>query len=609
MLRYDMEMNTESMKRKRNFCIIAHIDHGKSTLADRLLEIAGALDKREMREQTLDTMDLERERGITIKAAVARLMYAAKDGEQYELNLIDTPGHVDFTYEVSRSLAACEGALLLVDAAQGIQAQTVSNAALAMEQGLEIVPILNKIDLAAARIEEVSEEIEELLGTPADQILRISAKSGDGIDDALEAVVQRIPPPSGNLNAPLKALVVDSHYDSYRGVVMCVRVMDGALRAKAPIQLMAADEERESAEVGVFTPRMTPVEQLGAGSVGYVTAGIKDINITRIGDTITDPENPAAEPCPGYREMQPFVFCGLYPADSSDFSALQDALDKLRLNESSFTYEGETSDALGFGFRCGFLGPLHMDIVRERLEREYNLTLITTAPNVRFQVLTNSGQELTIENPSDMPGLGDLAAIEEPIAAVQLSVPAEYIGPAMDLCQSKRGIYKSLEYVTPTRVVIDYELPLSELVVNFFDRLKSSTRGYGSMSYELIGYRESNLVKLDILLNGKPVDALSLIIHREKAEERGRALTEKLLELIPRQFFDIPIQAAVGRRVVARKTIKAMRKNVTAKCYGGDITRKRKLLERQKEGRKRMKAVGSVEVPQEAFTAALALDE
>lgn len=597
------------MKRTRNFCIIAHIDHGKSTLADRLLETTGALDEREMREQALDTMDLERERGITIKAAVARLSYTARDGYEYELNLIDTPGHVDFTYEVSRSLAACEGALLLVDAAQGIQAQTVSNAALALEQGLEIVPVLNKIDLPYAQIDLVSQEIEDLLGTPADEILQISAKNGVGVEDALEAVVQRIPPPSGDQNAPLKALVIDSHYDTYRGVVMCVRVMDGALRSKMPIRLMAEEDERESAEVGVFAPRMTPVDELKAGSVGYITANIKDIRQTRIGDTITDAANPTAQPCPGYRDMQPFVFCGLYPSNSSDFSALREALDKLRLNESSFTYEAETSDALGFGFRCGFLGPLHMDIVRERLEREYNLTLIKTAPNVRYQVLTNSGEALEIENPSDMPGLGELASIEEPRASVQLSVPAEYIGAAMELCESRRGTYRSLEYVTPTRAVIHYELPLSEMVVNFFDKLKSSTRGYGSMSYELIGYRESDLVKLDILLNGKPLDALSLIIHREKAGERGRALAEKLQAVIPRQFFDVSIQAAIGRRVVARKTVKAMRKNVTAKCYGGDITRKRKLLERQKEGRKRMKAVGSVEVPQEAFTAALAIDE
>ena len=597
------------MKRTRNFCIIAHIDHGKSTLADRLLETTGALDEREMRDQALDTMDLERERGITIKAAVARLSYAAKDGYEYELNLIDTPGHVDFTYEVSRSLAACEGALLLVDAAQGIQAQTVANAALALEQGLEIVPVLNKIDLPSAQIDVVSEEIEDLLGTPADEILQISAKNGVGVEDALEAVVQRIPPPSGDLNAPLKALVIDSHYDTYRGVVMCVRVMDGAMRSKMPIRLMAAEDERESAEVGVFAPRMTPVDELKAGSVGYITANIKDIRQTRIGDTITNAANPTAQPCPGYRDMQPFVFCGLYPSDTSDFSALRDALDKLRLNESSFTYEAETSDALGFGFRCGFLGPLHMDIVRERLEREYNLTLIRTAPNVRYQVLTNSGDVLEIENPSDMPEAGELASIEEPCASVQLSVPAEYIGAAMELCESRRGTYRSLEYATPTRAVIHYELPLSEMVVNFFDKLKSSTRGYGSMSYEMIGYRESNLVKLDILLNGEHVDALSLIIHREKAGERGRALAEKLQTVIPRQFFDVPIQAAIGRRVVARKTVKAMRKNVTAKCYGGDITRKRKLLERQKEGRKRMKAVGSVKVPQEAFTAALAIDE
>ena len=595
------------MKNTRNFSIIAHIDHGKSTLADRLLEMTGTLDKRQMREQVLDAMELERERGITIKATVVRLEHTAADGETYELNLIDTPGHVDFTYEVSRSLAACEGAVLVVDAVQGVEAQTVANVLLAMEQDLEIIPVINKVDLPGARVEIVSEEIENLLGIPAEEILHASAKNGLGVAEVLEAIIERVPPPAGTPDGPLKALVVDSFYDSYRGVVLYTRVVDGTLRKGAPVLLMAADKVYEASELGVFEPHMSPVDELHAGSDGYVIGAIKDISDTQVGDTLTDPERRTPDPFPGYRELQPLVFCGLYPAETSEYAVLREALE--RLNESSFTFEPETSDALGFGFRCGFLGLLHMDVIRERLEREYDLTLITTAPNVKYRVTTEDGDVLDIENPSAMPDAGDLEEVAEPYVSVNLGTPSEYIGPIMELCESKRGEYRSIEYITPTRAIVHYTLPLSEIVVDFFDRLKSMTRGYGSMDYEVGGYRPSDLVKLDILLNGSPVDALSLIVHKERAAIRGRALVDKLRAIIPRQFFDVPIQAAIGRRVVARETIKALRKNVTAKCYGGDITRKRKLLERQKEGRKRMKSVGSVEVPQEAFLAVLSTDE
>ncbi|MBT3268918.1 elongation factor 4 [Candidatus Poribacteria bacterium] len=597
------------MKNTRNFSIIAHIDHGKSTLADRLLEMTGTLDKRQMRDQVLDGMDLERERGITIKATVVRLEHTAADGETYELNLIDTPGHVDFTYEVSRSLAACEGAVLVVDAVQGVEAQTVANVLLAMEQDLEIVPVINKVDLPGARVEIVSEEIENLLGIPAEDILLASAKNGLGVAEVLEAIIERVPPPGGSLDRPLKALVVDSFYESYRGVVMYTRVVDGTLRKGEPLLLMAAGKVYEAAELGVFEPHMTPVDELQAGSVGYVVGNIKDINDTQVGDTLTDPERPTDDPFPGYRELQPLVFCGLFPAETSEYAVLREALERLRLNENSFTFEPETSDALGFGFRCGFLGLLHMDVIRERLEREYGLTLITTAPSVRYRVTTSDGVQLEIENPSAMPDVAEIEEVAEPFVSVNLGTPTEYIGPIMELCESKRGEYRSIEYITPTRAIVHYTLPLSEIVVDFFDRLKSMTRGYGSMDYEVGGYRPSSLVKLDILLNGQPVDALSLIVHKERAAVRGRVLVDKLRAIIPRQFFDVPIQAAIGQRIVARETIKALRKNVTAKCYGGDITRKRKLLERQKEGRRRMKSVGNVEVPQEAFLVVLSTDE
>lgn len=597
------------MKNTRNFSIIAHIDHGKSTLADRLLEITGTLDKRQMRDQVLDGMELERERGITIKATVVTLVHKADDGETYELNLIDTPGHVDFTYEVSRSLAACEGAVLVVDAVQGVEAQTVANVLLAMEQDLVIIPVINKVDLPGAQVDMVSEEIQNLLDVPAEDILHASAKSGLGIAEVLDAIIERVPAPAGSPDRALKALVVDSFYESYRGVVLYVRIVDGTLRKGAPILLMAAGKVYEAAEVGVFEPHMTPVDELRTGSVGYVVGNIKDIHDTQVGDTLTDPADPTDDPFPGYRKLQPLVFCGLYPAESTEYTLLREALEKLRLNESSFTFDPETSDALGFGYRCGFLGLLHMDVIRERLEREYGLTLITTAPSVKYRVTTEDGVTVEIQNPSAMPDAAVVKQVEEPFVAVNLGSPAEYIGPIMELCESKRGEYRSIEYITPTRVIVHYTLPLSEIVVDFFDRLKSMTRGYGSMDYEVGSYRESNLVKLDILLNGAPVDALSLIVHRDGAALRGRALVDKLRAIIPRQFFDVPIQAAIGQRVVARETIKALRKNVTAKCYGGDISRKRKLLERQKEGRKRMKSVGNVEVPQEAFLAVLSTDE
>lgn len=596
------------MKNTRNFCLIAHVDHGKSTLADRLLEVTGAIDPRRMRDQVLDAMDLERERGITIKAHPVRLRYNAPDGETYELNLIDTPGHVDFTYEVSRSLAACEGALLVVDAVQGVQAQTVANVLLAAEHNLTILPVVNKIDLPNARVEEVVHEIEEVLGLPGEGVLRASAKEGVGVAEILEAIVQRVPPPRGNPDAPLRALVVDSFYDPYRGVVISTRVFEGELRVGTPILLMATGYRSEVEQIGVFTPSMTPVEVLRAGSVGYVVANIKEIRHAQVGDTLTEAERPASSPLPGYREPQPLVFCGLYPAEASDYSYLRDALEKLHLNDASFTFEPESSSALGFGFRCGFLGLLHMEVVRERLEREFDQTLIATAPSVKYRVRTRKGDLLEIENPSQMPDAGSVEAVEEPIVVVHLVTPQEHIGPLMELCRHRRGVYRSLHYPTPSRAVLTYELPLSEVIVDFYDKLKTLTRGYGSMDYEFIGYRASDLVKLDLLIHEKPVDALSLIVHRDEAYRRGRTLVEKLRRLIPRQLFDVPIQAAVGSRVIARETVKALRKNVTAKCYGGDVTRKRKLLEKQKEGKKRMKTVGSVEVPQEAFLAVLSTE-
>lgn len=592
----------------RNFCIIAHIDHGKSTLADRLLEYTGTLSAREMEDQVLDQMELERERGITIKAQAVRLEYAAKDGQKYMLNLIDTPGHVDFTYEVSRSLAACEGALLVVDAAQGIEAQTLANVYLALEHDLEIIPVINKIDLPSADPEKVKHEIEEVIGLDASDAVLASAKTGIGIEEALEAIVAKIPPPTGDAEAPLKALIFDSHFDSYKGVIVYVRVMEGTIRPGMRIRMMATDKRFEVTEVGIFRPYLANVDELGAGQVGFLVASIKNVKDTRVGDTVTEADRPTDAPLPGYRKATPMVYCGLYPVETAEYESLRDALEKLQLNDASLVFEPETSAALGFGFRCGFLGLLHMDVIQERLEREYDLSLIITAPSVIYKIYKTDGEMIQIENPAHMPVPQEIDHIEEPYVKATVIVPNEFVGAVMELSQEKRGEFKDMKYLDTTRVMLTYQLPLSEIIYDYFDRLKSSTRGYASLDYELSGYKESSLVKLDIMLNGEPVDALSVIVHRDRAQHRGRLLVEKLRGIIPRQMFEIPIQAAIGNKIVARETVRAMRKDVLAKCYGGDITRKRKLLEKQKEGKKRMKQVGTVELPQEAFMAVLKLD-
>ncbi|MCD8360667.1 MAG: translation elongation factor 4 [Acidaminococcaceae bacterium] len=595
-------------KKIRNFSIIAHIDHGKSTLADRLIEYTGTLTKREMEAQILDSMDLERERGITIKAQAVRSSYQAQNGEEYMLNFIDTPGHVDFTYEVSRALAACEGALLVIDATQGIEAQTLANAYLALDNDLEIIPVINKVDLPSADPERVKHEIEEVIGIDASEAVLTSAKTGLGIEDVLEAIVAKVPAPSGDSGSPLKALVFDSKFDAYKGVVLYVRVIDGRIKPGMKIRMMATGAEFEVTEVGVFKPNLVNVDSLEVGQVGFFAAAIKNVKDARVGDTVTDANNPAAEALPGYRKATPMVFCGLYPVENSDYDNLRDALEKLQLNDASLVFEPETSVALGFGFRCGFLGLLHMDVIKERLEREYNLTLITTAPNVIYQVFRTNGDVELVDNPSNFPDPTVIDHVEEPYVNATIIVPKDYVGAVMELSQEKRGEYENMTYLDETRVMIHYALPLSEIIYDYFDRLKSVTRGYASLDYELAGYRVSSLVKVDILLNGEPVDALSAIVHREKAVSRGRQLVEKLRSLIPRQMFEIPVQAAIGNKVIARENVRAMRKDVLAKCYGGDISRKRKLLEKQKEGKKRMKQVGSVELPQEAFMAILKMD-
>jgi GTP-binding protein LepA len=596
------------MQHIRNFSIIAHIDHGKSTLADRFIQTCGGLSDREMEAQVLDSMDLERERGITIKAQTAALSYNARDGKTYQLNLIDTPGHVDFSYEVSRSLAACEGAVLVVDASQGVEAQTVANCYTAIEQGVEVVPVLNKMDLPQADAARVIAEIEDIIGIPAQDALKVSAKTGEGVTDILEAVIARIPAPKGDPQKPLKALIIDSWFDNYVGVVMLVRVVDGVLRAKDRIQFMSTQASYLCEQVGVFTPKSRQKEVLSAGEVGFVIAGIKELQAARVGDTLTRADDPATEALPGFKEIKPQVFAGLYPVDSSEYDALRDALEKLHLNDASLRYEPESSQALGFGFRCGFLGLLHMDIVQERLEREYGMALITTAPTVVYQVVLKDGTVMEIENPSRLPDLSKVEEVREPIIKASILVPQDYVGPVITLCTQKRGAQQNMQYMG-RQVMLTYELPLNEVVMDFFDRLKSVSRGYASLDYDFLEYRAGELVKLDILINNEKVDALSLIVHRENAQYRGRELVSKMRELIPRQMFDIAVQAAIGSHIIARETVKALRKNVLAKCYGGDITRKKKLLEKQKAGKKRMKQVGSVEIPQEAFLAILQVEK
>ncbi|MDQ0213937.1 GTP-binding protein LepA [Oikeobacillus pervagus] len=593
----------------RNFSIIAHIDHGKSTLADRILEKTNALSSREMKSQLLDAMDLERERGITIKLNAVQLKYKAKDGQDYTFHLIDTPGHVDFTYEVSRSLAACEGAILVVDAAQGIEAQTLANVYLALDNDLEILPIINKIDLPAADPERVRQEIEDVIGLDASEAVLASAKAGIGIEEILEQIVEKVPAPEGDPDAPLQALIFDSLYDSYRGVIAYIRIVEGTVKVGDKIKMMATGKEFEVTEVGVYNPKPVACEELTVGDVGFLTASIKNVGDTRVGDTITSAIHPATEPLPGYRRLNPMVYCGLYPIDTAKYNDLRDALEKLELNDSALQYEPETSQALGFGFRCGFLGLLHMEIIQERIEREFKIDLITTAPSVIYKVFLTDGSEISVDNPSNMPDPQMIDRVEEPYVRATVMVPNDFVGAVMELSQAKRGHFIDMKYLDETRVNVIYEIPLSEIVYDFFDQLKSNTKGYASFDYELIGYQQSKLVKMDILLNGEQVDALSFIVHKDFAYDRGKVIVEKLKELIPRQQFEVPVQATIGNKVVARSTIKAMRKNVLAKCYGGDISRKRKLLEKQKEGKKRMKQVGSVEVPQEAFMAVLKMDD
>ncbi len=602
-------MTASSSKNIRNFSIIAHIDHGKSTLADRILEITETISKRDMKEQVLDRMDLERERGITIKAQAVRIVYKAKDGKDYILNLIDTPGHVDFTYEVSRSLAACEGALLVVDATQGVEAQTIANTILALDNNLTILPLVNKIDLPNSDPERVKQEIEESLAIDASEALPVSGKTGEGVLEALERIVAEIPAPRGDETEPLKALIFDSVYDPYRGVIIFVRIFDGKIAPGAKIRMMALGKVAQVEEVGIFRPNMTPIGGLSAGEVGYIITGIKDLRDVKVGDTITEEGRRAEKPLAGYREVKPVVFCGLYPVDGGEYESLREALGKLKLNDPSFIFEPETSKALGFGFRCGFLGLLHMDIVKERLEREYQLDLLATSPNVEYLVTVKGGKAINMSNPADFPKDGELERIEEPYISLTILLPSEYVGGIMELCQSRRGEFKDMQYLSDSRVRLHYHLPLSEMMLNFYDILKSRTKGYGSMDYEYIGYKESELVKLDVLLAGDPVDALSIIVHKDFAQSRGRELVESLKEIIPRQLFDVAVQAAIGSRIVARETIKAKRKDVLAKCYGGDITRKRKLLEKQKAGKKKMKSIGRVEVPKEAFLAVLKVDK
>ncbi|MDO4924863.1 MAG: translation elongation factor 4 [Turicibacter sp.] len=603
------EQIKERQKRIRNFSIIAHIDHGKTTLSDRILERTNALEQREMKNQLLDSMELERERGITIKLNAVQLTYKAKDGNEYILHLIDTPGHVDFTYEVSRSLAACEGAVLVVDAAQGIEAQTLANVYLALDNDLEILPLINKIDLPSADPDRVKQEVEDIIGLPADDAVLASAKAGIGIEEILEQIVEKVPAPEGDPDAPLQALIFDSVYDQYRGIIASIRVVNGTIKKGQTIRMMATGAEYEVVEVGVHTPHEKIVDYLSVGDVGFVTASIKDVKTVSVGDTITSVDQPAEEPLPGYRKLNPMVFCGLYPIDAARYNDLREALEKLVLNDSSLQFEPETSQALGFGFRTGFLGLLHMDVIQERIEREFNIDLIATAPSVIYHVYLTDGSMVIVDNPSQMPEPQTIKAIEEPYVKASIMTPNDYVGAIMELCQKKRGTFIDMQYLDETRVHVNYEIPLGEIVYDFFDQLKSSTKGYASFDYELIGYKPSKLVKMDILLNGEIVDALSLIVHKDFAYARGKVITEKLKEIIPRQQFEVPIQAAIGGKIIARSTIKALRKNVLAKCYGGDISRKRKLLEKQKEGKKRMKSVGSVEVPQEAFMAVLSMDE